>query len=113
MTPKEGLKLNSDFLNDVTPAPGENRKAGRPPIYVVTPDNFQPTLLPSELEKIDNTVARGLISSSRRGTGAREKVLGTKEDRPDVNSALRHKDMRQCASCKELKELKDLRICSQ
>ena len=112
MTPREQLSLDSAFLNNVVQATGDH-KASRPPIYVVTPDSFNATLLPRELEKVDNTVAGGMTQSSRQGTGAREKVLGTKEDRPDVNSALRHKDMRQCASCKELKELKDLRICSQ
>lgn len=111
MTPKEGFRLNSDFLDNILRTPGENRKAGRPPIYVVTPNNFNPTLLSSELEKIDNTVARGSTSKDRKSTGAREKVLGTKEDRPDVSSALRHKNMRQCAFCKEVKELKQLNLC--
>ena len=111
MTPKEGFRLSSDFLDNIVRTPGENRKAGRPPIYVVTPDNFNPTLFTNELEKIDNTVARGSTGGTRKGAGAREKVLGSKEDRPDVSSALRHRNLRQCAFCQEVKELKQLNLC--
>ncbi|VDB94537.1 unnamed protein product [Peniophora sp. CBMAI 1063] len=113
VTPAEGLRLAPDFLDNIgAQTPGEDLKDGRPPIYVATADSFSPSLFPNELEKIDNTVARGSTTKNRKGAGVRERVLGSKEDRPDVSAALRGKNMRQCGFCQEAKELSELRLCA-
>lgn len=113
VTNKEKFKLNSDFLDNIARTPGENRKDGRPSIYVVTPNNFNPTLLPSELAKIDNTVARSATRLGRKGSDARRRVLGTKESRPNINSALRPQNLRKCAFCKAVKKLRELHSCNR
>lgn len=45
---------------------GDYRTPGQPSIFQVTREKFIPTLLPSELEKIDNTVARGNYSTKKK-----------------------------------------------
>ncbi|TFK80083.1 hypothetical protein K466DRAFT_592048 [Polyporus arcularius HHB13444] len=113
VTPKERFKVSKEFLEDIDAAAGDHRVPGKPPIFQVTADKFIPTLLESELEKIDNTVARGSTSKKRTGKGVRDQVLGTKEDRPEVSKAFKQTNMRQCAYCEEPKELKNLSLCSR
>ncbi|KAI0634945.1 hypothetical protein C8Q77DRAFT_1216935 [Trametes polyzona] len=106
VTPSTGFKVTSDFLENLDAHAGDHRKPGQPPIFQVTKDKFTPTLLPGELEKIDNTVARGSTSKRRDPTkpSVREQVLGTKEDRPEVSKAWKQANARQCAYCEVPKE---------
>ena len=113
VTPKERFKVSSEFLEDIDAPAGDHRVPGKPPIFQVTADKFIPTLLASELEKIDNTVARGATSSKRTGKNVRDQVLGSKEDRPEVSKAFKQTNMRQCGYCEQAKELKNLSLCSR
>ncbi|KZV65583.1 hypothetical protein PENSPDRAFT_655633 [Peniophora sp. CONT] len=114
VTPHERkYKMSSEFLDTPAIPPGENLKDGRPPIYVVTPRNFKRSLLPKELEKIDNTVAHSPDGDTRKGKSVRDKVCGSKKDKPDVSSALKGKSMRHCGWCGEPKELRQLHICTR
>ncbi|KAL1740440.1 hypothetical protein HDZ31DRAFT_47505 [Schizophyllum fasciatum] len=124
VTPVQGHKLSPAFFENLDAPAGDHRLPDAPPIFQVTHDKFAPTLLLSELEKIDNTVARGATESTRRGARAgeegegvapsvRDRVLGTKEDRPEVSKAWRQANARQCAYCEAPKEAKHLMLCSK
>lgn len=124
VTPAEGFRVSDDFLDDLDAPAGDKRTPGRPPIFMVTREKFIPTLLPSELEKIDNTVARGRTKGRREGkdgreeaedttVSVREQVLGTKKDRPEVGKAWKQANARQCAYCEAPKEAKHLMLCSK
>ncbi|TFY81139.1 hypothetical protein EWM64_g2874 [Hericium alpestre] len=73
------------------------------PIFHVTADNFAPSLLDSELEKIDN-----ILAGTKFGTAPpqelRDKVLGNKDVRPKVSMWTQgmEKDLIQCAHCDKL-----------
>lgn len=104
--------VDSAFLLGVNEAVTPTK--GAPPIFHVTPDAFTPTLLDSELERIDNVCTQG--RQKRAGPAAVEaarlRVLGTKEDRPDVGEAWMNKNPRECANCHAVKD-KALMICSR
>ncbi|EPT00605.1 hypothetical protein FOMPIDRAFT_1162970 [Fomitopsis schrenkii] len=111
-TPNRGFMVDSAFLLGVNEAVTPTK--GAPPIFHVTPDAFTPTLLDSELERIDNVCTQG--RQKRAGPAAVEaarlRVLGTKEDRPDVGEAWMNKNPRECANCHAVKD-KALMICSR
>ncbi|KAI0034879.1 hypothetical protein K488DRAFT_44623, partial [Vararia minispora EC-137] len=115
VTPSQNHLVSKGFLDDLTVSAGEKRHPGNPPIFMITREKFTPTLLPSDLEKIDNTVARGSTRTTRSGDSdrVRIKVLGTKEDRPDVSEAWKEPNARQCAYCEIGKEVKGLKLCSR
>ena len=66
VTPAQGYKVSPEFLYNMKQPAGDYRTPGQPSIFQVTREKFIPTLLPSELEKIDNTVARGNYSTKRK-----------------------------------------------
>ncbi|TFY67116.1 hypothetical protein EVJ58_g1850 [Rhodofomes roseus] len=84
---------NRSFKIDPAVLPGVNKSVtpskGAPPIFHVTQESFSPTLLEGEIEKIDNVCTQG--QETRAGPAvveaARKRVLGSKEDRPDVGDA--------------------------
>lgn len=105
-------KLDPVFLNSHDPPAGvKSENAQFPHILLVTPQNFTPSLLPSELEKIDNLFARGGKSPSIP-TSLREEVTGSKETRPHVSAAWKQRNPRQCAYCEKHGE-KSLSVCSR
>ncbi|KAF5323166.1 hypothetical protein D9758_016796 [Tetrapyrgos nigripes] len=90
-------------------------KPNLPPIFHVTADNFIPTLLDSELEKIDNVVAQGM-RKKRAEPSTRDRVLivNPKEGKPNVNSTVwKNKNPRQCSFCEKVSKDKDLQKCSR
>ena len=104
-------KLDPVFLNSHDPPGGvKSENAQFPPILFVT-QKFTPSLLPSELEKIDNLLARGGESPSIP-TSLREEVTGSKETRPHVSAAWKQRNPRQCGYCEKLGE-KSLSVCSR
>ncbi|KAL1675383.1 hypothetical protein EV122DRAFT_292768 [Schizophyllum commune] len=66
VTPAQGYKVSPEFLDNMKQPAGDYRTPGQPSIFQVTREKYIPTLLPSELEKIDNTVARGNYSTKRK-----------------------------------------------
>ncbi|KIM76693.1 hypothetical protein PILCRDRAFT_826088 [Piloderma croceum F 1598] len=105
-------KLDPVFLNSYDPPAGvKSGIAQFPPILFVTPENFTSSLLPGELEKIDNLLARGGESPSIP-TSVREEVTGSKETRPHVSAAWKQRNPRQCAYCERHGE-KSLSVCSR
>ncbi|KAK7464243.1 hypothetical protein VKT23_006409 [Stygiomarasmius scandens] len=110
-TPEHRFKLNPDFLAKFH-EPESTSTTAKPPVFHVTADNFIPTLFESELEKIDNVVAQG-GRKSRAEPSTRDKVLGTKEGRPNVSSAFKNKNPRQCSYCEKVSKDKDLQKCSR
>ncbi|KAI5827868.1 hypothetical protein K523DRAFT_321819 [Schizophyllum commune Tattone D] len=115
VTPAQGYKVSPEFLDNMKQPAGDYRTPGQPSIFQVTREKFIPTLLPSELEKIDNTVARGNYSTKRKDDkpSVRDQVLGTKDDRPEVSKAWLEANARQCAYCEAPKEAKHLMLCSK
>ncbi|KAG2024023.1 hypothetical protein CC2G_001622 [Coprinopsis cinerea AmutBmut pab1-1] len=85
--------------------------SGKLPIFHVTADNFVPSLLESEVEKIDNLLSRGR-SAKVPSAEIKNQVLGSKRNRPEVASSWKHRQARQCSYCEEIKE-KGLMICSR
>ena len=85
---------------------------GNHPVYHVTKDNFIPTLLPNELEKIDNVVSQSGYAK-RAEISVRNEVLGAKEDRPNVSPHFKERTPRQCDFCKKLSKDKDFQKCSR
>ncbi|THH19090.1 hypothetical protein EW146_g2003 [Bondarzewia mesenterica] len=75
-TPSRGLP--AEFLDNLQ-APESQRT---PPIFHITPDNFVPSLLAGELEKIDNLLAQS-EHITPPAAELRDKVLGSKKDRPE------------------------------
>ncbi|KAL1720417.1 hypothetical protein EV715DRAFT_272008 [Schizophyllum commune] len=115
VTPTQDYALSPEFLDNMKQLAGDYRTPGQPPIFQVTREKFTPTLLPLELEKIDNTVARGNYSTKRKDgkPSVRDQVLGTKDDRPEVSKAWLEANARQCAYCEAPKEAKHLMLCSK
>ncbi|EPQ51019.1 hypothetical protein GLOTRDRAFT_81621 [Gloeophyllum trabeum ATCC 11539] len=109
-TTSKNRSLDPDFLNSL-----EGPKAGTsttPPIFHVTPDNFTPSLLASDIEKIDN-----LLTSSRRKlppSSVKNEVLGKKEGRPEMKTYLagNEKNKRQCAYCEKVGK-HDMPMCGR
>lgn len=82
------------------------------PIFHVTTEDFVPSLVSSEIEKIDNMLK---MKGSRKviPQEVRESVIGGKEAKPRVVSKVfKQKNARQCSFCEEVKE-KDLMVCSR
>ncbi|KAH9922489.1 uncharacterized protein B0H18DRAFT_1120879 [Fomitopsis serialis] len=111
-TPNRGYKVDPACLpgtdNPVTPS------KGAPPFFHTTRDSFTPTLLDSEIEKIDNVCAQGQEKQAGQTAveAARKRVLGSKEDMPDVGDAWMNKNPRECANCQVVKD-KALLKCSR
>jgi hypothetical protein len=103
-------KLDPVFLDSHDPPAAVGVKGESPWIYHVTPENFTPSLLPSELEKIDNLLARGTLTSIP--TSVRDEVIGTKETRPDVSAAWKQRNPRQCGYCAKHGET-TLSVCAR
>ncbi|KAK7045894.1 hypothetical protein VNI00_007325 [Paramarasmius palmivorus] len=110
-TMADNFKLNPDFLGKFHEPEATTMATGRP-IFHVPADKFIPTLLESELEKIDNVVSQSRYSK-RSPTSARDKVLGTKEGRPAVSGAWKGRNPRQCSFCEKVSRDKDLQKCSR
>ncbi|KAI0055379.1 hypothetical protein BV25DRAFT_1921855 [Artomyces pyxidatus] len=85
---------------------------GKPSIFHITADDFVPSLLPAELEKIDNLLAQS--SRELPPPALRQKVLGTKEARPKPEAWMggKEKVLRQCAYCEKLGDQK-MPMCSR
>ncbi|KAF5340504.1 hypothetical protein D9758_014547 [Tetrapyrgos nigripes] len=123
-TPDQAFKLNPelfDFASRSTLSANSNStalakgKTKLPPIFHVIADNFIPTLLDSELEKIDNVVAQGM-RKKRAEPSTRDRVLvvNPKEGKPNVNSKVwKNKNPRQCSFCEKVSKDKDLQKCSR
>ena len=85
---------------------------GRAPLFHVAADDFVPSLLSSDVEKIDN------LRATKRNArpvpeDVRAKVIGSKTAKPQVDSKLfKQKNARECAFCREVKD-KDLMVCSR
>jgi len=85
------------FLDSHDPPTGvRSENAKFPPILQITLGNFTLSLLPSELEKIDNLLAGGGEKPSILAS-VHEEVTGSKQDRPDVSSAWKQRNPWQCA----------------
>ncbi|KZT27380.1 hypothetical protein NEOLEDRAFT_1130917 [Neolentinus lepideus HHB14362 ss-1] len=97
-TPKRSL--DPDFLNSLE-GPKDGTKTS-PPIFHITAENFVPSLLSSEIEKIDNL--RSQSSKKRPPSSVMAAVLGKKEDRPAMKAftAANEKNPRQCAYCEKV-----------
>ncbi|KAF9072931.1 hypothetical protein BDP27DRAFT_1319658 [Rhodocollybia butyracea] len=109
-TPKQKFKLTTDVLTKV------DLPSCTPLIWQVTSDDFVPSLLVSELEKIDNVVAQGGSSISpkkRAATSVRDKVVGSKETKPDVSAQWKHRNPHQCGFCESISPGKDLQKCGR
>ena len=116
VTPRNNYKLDPEFLNSTTaPTPAEMRDClaqGRAPLFHVAADDFVPSLLSSDVEKIDN------LRATKRNArpvpeDVRAKVIGSKTAKPQVDSKLfKQKNARECAFCREVKD-KDLMVCSR
>ncbi|KAF9466934.1 hypothetical protein BDZ94DRAFT_1186529 [Collybia nuda] len=110
-TPNQAYKLDPTFLDShEPPSPTSTVSHSKfPPIFHVTPEVFVPSLLPSELGKIDN-----LLVHKKRTTPAevRARVLGSKDYRPDVSQTWKQKNPRQCALYQAVKD-KDMMQCSK
>ncbi|KIK63636.1 hypothetical protein GYMLUDRAFT_40705 [Collybiopsis luxurians FD-317 M1] len=106
-TPERKFKLTPDFLTKI------GSMSLKPFICHVTPDDFVPSLSPSELEKIDNVVAQGGSSMKRTETSVRDKVIGSKETKPNVAAPFRRRNPRQCAHCETVSKDKDLQQCGR
>lgn len=86
----------------------------KPFMYQANGDEFAPSLLLGELEKIDNVMAQGSYNKKRiDGISIQDKVVGTKEAKPHVSSTWKHKNVRQCGYCKTINPDKDLQKCSR
>jgi hypothetical protein len=88
------------------------------PIFQVTAGDFVPSLLPHDLERIDNTCEQDSSRARDRAAPAtfstvRASVTGSKQDRPDVSDAFKNRNPRQCASCEKVSKDRDLRMCSR
>ncbi|KAF5323644.1 hypothetical protein D9758_017074 [Tetrapyrgos nigripes] len=123
-TPDQAFKLNPELFNfgsRLTSFANSNSTAlakGKPklpPIFHVTADNFIPTLLDSELEKIDNVVAQGMRKKcAEPSTRDRVLIVNPKEGKPNVNSTVwKNKNPRQCSFCEKVSKNKDLQKCSR
>ncbi|KAF5313817.1 hypothetical protein D9758_018860 [Tetrapyrgos nigripes] len=122
--PDQAFKLNPELFNfgsRLTSFANSNSTAlakGKPklpPIFHVTADNFIPTLLDSELEKIDNVVAQGMRKKcAEPSTRDRVLIVNPKEGKPNVNSTVwKNKNPRQCSFCEKVSKNKDLQKCSR
>jgi len=91
--------VHPDFFSTIDPP----TKTYDPPIFHVTPENFVPSLLESELEKIDNLTSQ-ISSSKSPPAGLREEVMGRKEDRPKAEQymAANAKNAAACAYCEKI-----------
>ncbi|KDQ09192.1 hypothetical protein BOTBODRAFT_37277 [Botryobasidium botryosum FD-172 SS1] len=89
-------------------------KTYNPPIFHVTPDNFVPSLLESELEKIDNLTAQVSHSKTPAPASVRAEVTGRKEDRPKAEQymAANEKNAAACAYCEKIGK-STMPICSR
>jgi len=113
-TPAQKHKLPTEYLSSFT-APTSCEKDSLP-IYHVTNTGFHPSLLPSDLDKIDNVAAQGRNkrASLEGKDDRRAKVLGSKEQRPEVGDRWLEKTGTACAFCKEVKKNpKDLQRCGK
>lgn len=99
--------LHPDFLASFDAPNNDNV-----PIFHITPDNFIPSLLPSEIERVDNLTARS--SSKPRPPGLKAQVMGSKEDRAEIVNYLyaKQKNMFACGHCGKAGQDK-LPTCSQ
>lgn len=77
----------------------------------MTPDDFIPSLLPSDTEKIDNLLKlRG--SKEMPPAKIKQAVIGGKNAKPRVGlKVFKQKNPSECSFCNEVKD-KDLMICS-
>lgn len=100
-------KVDPLFLtNNPSPSPSDVKHK----IYHVTPENFVPSLLPSDIEKINNSLAQD--RKGRIPDAIATAITGSKEGRPDVGPAWKQKNVRQCALCATIKD-KSLMMCSR
>ncbi|TFK52252.1 hypothetical protein OE88DRAFT_1657406 [Heliocybe sulcata] len=102
--------LDPDFLNSLDIPKAATKTT--PPIFHVTSDNFVPSLLSSEIEKIDNL--RSQSSKPRPPSSVMNAVLGSKQDRPDAKNytVMNEKNARQCSYCEKLGE-HDMPMCGR
>ncbi|TFK67682.1 hypothetical protein BDN72DRAFT_913361 [Pluteus cervinus] len=81
------------------------------PVYNITADNFTPSLLESDLEKINNiTLHSGWWK--RPSEEVKQKVLGDKSARPELSATWKQRNPRLCSHCNVLKD-KSLMLCSK
>lgn len=113
-TPDLDFKINPELLSKFH-EPETTSETVKPPIFHVTADHFIPTLVEGELEKIDNVVAQGERGTSpkRAQPSTRDRVLGTKEGRPNVSGAWKARNPRQCSYCEKISQDKDLQKCAR
>ncbi|KAH6903434.1 hypothetical protein BKA70DRAFT_597495 [Coprinopsis sp. MPI-PUGE-AT-0042] len=119
VTPKEQFTLPTEFFkhgsaSSTDPTSSNVEKIdGKPPIITVLANDFVPSLLGSEVEKIDNLFARGRDSSKpERSQALKNQVTGEKETRPQVSKTWQSKQPRECSNCHTAKET-GMMICSR
>jgi hypothetical protein len=115
-TPAHDFRLSDQFLSSTKPPVTGSQSLL--PIFHVTSEDFVPSLLPGELERIDNTCEQDRFCVEKRlapdaFAAARTAVLGKKEDRPDVSEAFKKRNPRECANCHKVSKDKNFKMCSQ
>ncbi|KAI0045684.1 hypothetical protein FA95DRAFT_1521210 [Auriscalpium vulgare] len=101
--------LPVSFIDPLAEQPAKSS----PPVFHVTAENFVPSLLPAEIEKIDNLLAQRR-SVKMPPAELRQKVQGTKSDRPKAEAWLggQQKNGVQCAFCDKVGDAK-MPACSR
>lgn len=112
-TPNHGYKIDPTLLIRSISPPATTTN-NLPAIVEVKSSNFVPSLLPSEIEKVENLLAQKGPRAKKISEEVKKMVQGTKEEiRPDVSGeAWKQRNARQCAACETVQE-KDLATCSR
>ncbi|EIM86411.1 uncharacterized protein STEHIDRAFT_121370 [Stereum hirsutum FP-91666 SS1] len=112
-TPDHAYRVDPTLLTR-SDSPPTTTPNNLPQIIEVNSSNFVPSILPSEVEKVENLLAQKGPRAKKISEDVKKMVQGTKQEiRPDVNGqAWKQKNARQCAACEAIKE-KDLATCSR
>lgn len=112
-TPNHAYKIDPTLLTR-SDSPPPTTPNNLPKIIEVNSSNFVPSLLSSEIEKIENLLAQKGSRGKKISDEVKKMVQGTKDEiRPEVSGqAWKQKNARQCAACEAVKE-KDLATCSR
>lgn len=114
----ESVRIRATYTTHANPLPCRFVELARavprfgdmPPTVVVTPADFVPSLIESELERIDNTIFQ-FPGGKRPPQSVREIVRGDERARPVVG-CIQAKSPDQCANCNALKPSK-MRQCGR
>lgn len=107
VTKADSYRINPHFFLNMDQAPADSNRR----IDQITADNFIPSLLESDVERIDNLNAQR--KRLKTPSNVRRQVIGGKDTKPEFRSDYwKQKNARQCAHCGEIKE-KDLQRCAR